>query len=68
MSDEETEILLHAPNISVSVIFSAVRIEIWCRGEYEAQVLFDDLVSRLQSGQEITIEPTPADKRNASRT
>lgn len=56
--DETTETLLHAPNISVSVLFDTVKIEISCGDDYAAQVLFDDMVERLEAGQEINIKPS----------
>jgi len=57
--DQESEIetLLHAPNISLTVMLGVVKIEISCGSDYEAHVLFDDLVERLEAGQEITISP-----------
>lgn len=51
---DDEELLLHAP---VTVLMGVVKIEIDCRDDYQAQVLFDDLVERLGSGQSITIEP-----------
>jgi hypothetical protein len=59
MGDDIVETLLHAPNISVSVLMGRVSIEIDCASDYEAQVLFDDLSERLSAGQEISITPTP---------
>lgn len=53
------ETIVHAPNISLSVLFGRVQIEIDCKSDYEAQVLFDDLTERLEAGQEISIKPTP---------
>jgi hypothetical protein len=54
---EKIETLLHAPNISLTVMFDTVKIEIECSSDYAAQVLFDDLSGRLEAGQEISIEP-----------
>jgi hypothetical protein len=41
--------------IAVSVLFDVVTVEIICGDAYEAQVLFDDLIQRLQSGEGITL-------------
>ena len=61
-NDEKIDELLHAQNISVSVFLNTVKIEIECGGDYEAQVLFEDLIERLQDGQEISITPTRPDR------
>ena len=42
-------------SLSVSVQGDFVSIQIACRDLYEAQVLFDDLVERLQSGESICL-------------
>ena len=41
--------------IAVSVVFDTVKIEIICGDDYAAQVLYDDLVDRLQNGQGIKL-------------
>jgi hypothetical protein len=41
--------------VVVSVLFDTVSIEVICGDDYLAQVLYDDLVERLQSGQGITL-------------
>lgn len=54
----KTETLVHAPNISLTVLFDTVTIEIKCKSDYEAHVLFDDLSERFDAGHEISIKPT----------
>ena len=54
------ETLLNAPNLSISVLFDTVKIEIQCGSDYAAQVLFDDLAQRLEAGEEISITPNRA--------
>jgi hypothetical protein len=41
--------------IQLSVLFNTVRIELVCAGDYDAQVLFDDLIERLKSGERLSI-------------
>jgi hypothetical protein len=41
--------------IAVSVIFDTVKLEIICGDDYEAQVLYDDLIERLRSGEGISL-------------
>ena len=57
---DETDIM-RSDKIALSVFVDTVKIEITCKSEYEAQVLFDDLVDRMKSGQSITIEPGRAE-------
>ena len=49
------EIISSGKKTEVGVIFDVVRIEIHCGDDYEAQVLFDDIVERLQAGHGLTI-------------
>lgn len=42
-------------NTQVSVLFDTVNIKIVCGDDYEAQVLFDDIVERINSGQGVCI-------------
>lgn len=41
--------------VAVSVRFDTVSIEVICGGDYEAQVLYDDLIDRLRNGEGFTI-------------
>jgi hypothetical protein len=45
--------------LAVSVLFDTVSVEIICGDEYEAQVLFDDIVERMQSGEGISLGVEP---------
>lgn len=61
MADEETEeTICKQDNIAITVLWDTVKIEITCSSDYEAQVLFDDLVERFETGQTISIEPVRA--------
>ena len=46
---------LVSKKIAVSIKFDIVSIELICGDDYLANVLYDDLVERLQSGQGITL-------------
>jgi hypothetical protein len=37
--------------VAISVLFDVVSIEVICGDDYLAQVLYDDLVDRLQKGE-----------------
>lgn len=41
--------------IAVSIMFDTVSVELICGDEYLANVLYDDLIERLKSGQGITL-------------
>lgn len=41
--------------MAVSVLFDTVTVEIICGDDYLAQVLYDDIVERMQSGQGISL-------------
>jgi hypothetical protein len=41
--------------LALSVLFDTVTIEVICGDDYEAQVLYDDLVERMQAGEGITL-------------
>ena len=49
--------------LAVSVLFDVVKIEVICGDDYEAQVLYDDLIERLQAGEGISlsVERKPAE-------
>ena len=49
--------------LAVSVLFVVVKIEVICGDDYEAQVLYDDLIERLQAGEGISlsVERKPAE-------
>ena len=55
---DSIETLIRAKKVVLGVRFDTVTIELVCGGDYEAQVLFDDLAERMQAGQEISIDPT----------
>ena len=58
LADDE-EALCHQEKIAVTKKLCTVAIEITCRDEYEAGVLFDDIVERFNAGQTLSIEPGP---------
>lgn len=62
------ETLARTRTISVDVLMDTVTLKLHCGDEYEAQVLFDDLVERLQSGQGITlsVNAKPRARRKSS--
>ena len=48
--------------LAVSVRFDVVTVEVICGDLYEAQVLYDDLIERLRSGEGITLSVQQPDK------
>jgi hypothetical protein len=52
-----TETICKQDKIAVTVLFNTVKIEISCASNYEARVLFDDLVARFEAGEEVSIVP-----------
>jgi hypothetical protein len=42
--------------VEVAVIFDSVQITIHCGDDYEAQVLYDDIVERLAAGESLSIK------------
>ena len=52
MSERDT---LVGNSVHVSVVFNVVRIEVECDDEYQAQVLYDDIVERMQNGGQLAI-------------
>ena len=46
---------LSGKKLAVSVKFDVVQLEIICGDDYEAQVLFDDLIDRLRDGEGISL-------------
>jgi hypothetical protein len=52
----KVETLTRAQKIRVSVMVDTVTISLVCRGDYEAQVLFEDIVQRLKAGEELCID------------
>ncbi len=50
---------LRNKRMSVSVLFDVVKIEVHCGDDYEAQVLFDDITDRLNSGERLYLDVTP---------
>ena len=59
--------------IAVSVMFDTVKLEVICGDDYEAQVLYDDLIERLRSGEGISLSvlspkiETAADNQDVCR-
>lgn len=49
------ETLFKDKKIEVDVMFDTVSIRIHCGDDYEAQVLFDDITQRLQSGEGLVV-------------
>jgi hypothetical protein len=54
------ELITTVKKTCVSVLLDTVNIEIVCGDGYEAQVLFEDLVERLQRGKTISITCPPS--------
>lgn len=61
---------LRGKHVEMQVMFDMVRIEIFCSGDYEAQVLFDDIADTIKAGgtfemriDQVTV--TPTDKSEA---
>lgn len=48
--------------MEIAVLFDVVEIKIHCGDDYEAQVMYDDIVERMQSGQGITLGVLPQSK------
>jgi hypothetical protein len=46
--------------VAISVLFDTVSVELICGDDYAAQVLYDDIVERMQSGQGIYLNAKPA--------
>jgi hypothetical protein len=49
--------------LAITVCVDTVSIQVICGDEYEAQVLYDDLTERLQSGEGITLSAATAKGR-----
>jgi hypothetical protein len=45
--------------MAVSVLFDVVSIEIHCKDDYAAQVLYDDIVERMRSGEGMSLGILP---------
>lgn len=56
MKCKQQEALVRTQRVRVSVQFDTVSIQFPCKDEYEAQVLYDDIIERIQDGQELTIK------------
>jgi hypothetical protein len=41
--------------LAISIMFDVVKLEIICGDDYEASVLYDDLLERLRAGEDISI-------------
>ena len=63
-----TEKLVVSRKVAVSVLFDSVTIELDCGDAYEAQVLYDDLIQRLQSGEGITLSLSQPELANTGET
>jgi hypothetical protein len=50
--------------LAVSISFDVVRIDVICGDNYEAQVLYDDIIERMKSGEGITLRVPPAISRD----
>jgi hypothetical protein len=48
--------------LAISVMFDVVGVEIHCGDEYEAQVLYDDLIERMRSGEGFSLGAKPKEK------
>jgi hypothetical protein len=55
--------LLGGKKMAVSVLFDVVKLEIICGDDYEAQVLFEDLIDRLRDGQDIQLSVANAEEK-----
>lgn len=56
-----------ARKVAVSVLFDVVSIELICGDDYAAQVLYDDLIDRLQSGEGIRLSVDARPSENGAR-
>ena len=45
--------------VAISVMFDVVKVEVICGDEYLAQVLYDDLIERMRSGEGISLGVKP---------
>ena len=53
---------LGGKKVAISILFSTVMIEVMCGDDYEATILFEDLIDRLRRGEGITLslsQPEP---------
>ena len=48
--------------VAISVMFDVVKIEIMVGDDYEAQVIYDDLIERMRSGEGISLGVLPKEK------
>ena len=48
--------------VAISIKFDVVSIEIICGDEYFAEVLYDDLIERMRSGEGISLGVKPRDE------
>ena len=55
MRGEKREIIATPQKLGLSVVFDVVKVEFICGDTYAAQVLYDDLLDRLQDGEGLTI-------------
>lgn len=49
--------------VAISVLFDVVKVEIICTDGYEAQVLYDDLIERMKSGDGFSLGALPTKAR-----
>lgn len=59
---------LVAKKVAIGVLFDTVTIELICGDDYAAQVLYCDIVERMQSGQGITLSAQPKALSSADRS
>lgn len=45
--------------LTISIMFDVVKVEITCGDEYEATVLYDDLIERMRSGEGFILGAKP---------
>lgn len=52
----DAEKLLKVDKITISAMFDTIKIELICKDDYEATVLFDDLTQRVSAGETICLD------------
>ena len=55
MAEMRNRARLGGKKLAISVLFDTVKLEIICGDDYEALVLYEDLLERLRSGQNVSI-------------
>lgn len=54
---ENVQSVLSSVKVELRVLFDVVTINLHCASNYEAQVLFEDILDRVKDGQPLIIAP-----------